>query len=211
MKDFRRAVLIAAIACEVKVKEVLRQAASEDQRSLLDFALDNPREVTVTAADGLFDKLMLATAGRSLRQDDRQLFRHIQELYTVRNRVAHSGRLPDKPEAGRVVRAAGGASSGSRLCNSPLAPTRGEVRAKRAVFDAWPQTRSSPRCLRPSRFSTCSEEASVALISPQGHVIPIGKANEPARGFTWRIWARSTSFYLKSKSRRHGPSEIESA
>ena len=92
---------MAAIACEVKVKEVLRRSAGKEQRSLLDFALDNPREVTVTAATGLFDKLMLATAGRSLRHDDRQLFKHIQELYTVRNRIAHSGRLPDEPEASR--------------------------------------------------------------------------------------------------------------
>jgi hypothetical protein len=106
VRDFRRAVLMAAIAWEVKVKDVLRHVASEEQQSLLDFALENPREVTVTAADGLFDKLMHATSGRSLRQDDRQLFKHIQELYTVRNRIAHSGRLPDELEAGRVVRSA---------------------------------------------------------------------------------------------------------
>jgi hypothetical protein len=61
--DLRRAVLMAAIACEVKAKAALREQATEAQRSLLDFALDSPREITVTAADGLFDKLMLATTG----------------------------------------------------------------------------------------------------------------------------------------------------
>ena len=50
---------MAAIACEVKVKMTLRERADPAQRPLLDFALDNPREVTVTAAYGLFDKLML--------------------------------------------------------------------------------------------------------------------------------------------------------
>ena len=29
--------------------------------------------------------------------------------------------------------------------------------------------------------------------------ITIGKPGEPVRGFTWRIWSRSTSFYLKSR------------
>lgn len=106
VKDFRRAVLMAAIACEVKVKGVLRVLATEETRPLLDYALDNPREVTVTAATGLFDKLMLATTQRSLRLDDRPLFKEIDEMYKVRNRIAHSGLMPDEAEAGRVVRAA---------------------------------------------------------------------------------------------------------
>jgi hypothetical protein len=106
VRDFRRAVLMAAIACEVKVKEILRERATKAQRSLVDFALENPREITLTAADGLFNKLIFATLGRSLRQDDRQLFRDIEALYTARNRIAHRGLMPDEAEAGRVVRAA---------------------------------------------------------------------------------------------------------
>ena len=106
VRDFRRAVLMAAIACEVKVKAILRDLATAAQRPLVDFALENPREITITAAGGLFDKLMLATLGRSLRQDDRQLFRDIEALYTVRNRIAHGGLMPDEAETGRVVRAA---------------------------------------------------------------------------------------------------------
>jgi hypothetical protein len=30
--------------------------------------------------------------------------------------------------------------------------------------------------------------------------ITVGRAGEAVRGFTWRIWARSTSFYLKSRA-----------
>jgi hypothetical protein len=104
--DFRRAVLMAAIACEVKAKEVLRALATEEQQPLLDFALGNPREITVTAAGGLFDKLMDATAHRSLRREDRDLFKQIEELYTVRNGIAHSGRMPDQAQTNRAVRAA---------------------------------------------------------------------------------------------------------
>jgi hypothetical protein len=106
VRDLRRAILMAAIACEVKVKAILRSRATEAQRSLVDFALNNPHEVTVTAADGLFDKLMLAMLGRSLRQEDRQLFLDIKSLYAARNRIAHGGSMPDEAEAGRVVRAA---------------------------------------------------------------------------------------------------------
>lgn len=30
--------------------------------------------------------------------------------------------------------------------------------------------------------------------------VTIGKTGEPVRGYTWRIWARGTSFYLKSRA-----------
>jgi hypothetical protein len=106
VRDYRRAVLMAAIACEVKVKAILRDRALAEQKPLVDFALDNPREVTVTAASGLYDKLMLATLGRSLRRDDRQLFRDIEHLYTVRNNIAHRGAVPSEADAGRAVRGA---------------------------------------------------------------------------------------------------------
>jgi hypothetical protein len=106
VRDLRRAVLMAAIACEVKLKETLRRCATDAQQSLVDFALDNPHEVTVTAADGLFDKLMLATLGRSLRKEDTPLFKDIQRLYKVRNAITHRGTMPDEADVGCVVRAA---------------------------------------------------------------------------------------------------------
>ena len=93
---------MAAIACEVKVKATLRDRASEAQRPLLDFALDHPHEITVSAAGGLFNSLMLATLGRSLSRDDNRLFRDIERLYTVRNAIAHHGRMPDEADVGRV-------------------------------------------------------------------------------------------------------------
>jgi hypothetical protein len=122
--DFRRAVLMAAIACEVKVKTTLRERVAPAQRSLLDFALDNPREVAVTAAYGLFDKLMLATLGKSLRVDNRSLFRDIEHLYKVRNQIAHHGAVPTESDTRRAVR-------GARQCFTWLdslreSPTRQE-------------------------------------------------------------------------------------
>lgn len=101
-----RAVLMAAIAAEVKVKMDLVARAQTDQRELVDFALENQREVTVTAVNGLFDKLMKAAQGRSLREDDPKLFKRLGELFRLRNRIAHRGEAPDLAAAQDGVRAA---------------------------------------------------------------------------------------------------------
>ncbi|HEX6699985.1 MAG TPA: hypothetical protein VF101_04570 [Gaiellaceae bacterium] len=94
-----RAVLAAAIACEVKVKRNLRERVHPDRADLLDFILENPREITVTAADTLFDKVMKITQGRSLRDSDRSLFREIKRLFEIRNAVAHRGEVPSITDA----------------------------------------------------------------------------------------------------------------
>jgi hypothetical protein len=104
--DPLRAVLMAAIACEVKVKAVLRQGIDPAREPLLDFILDNPREITLTAVDGLFNKLMLTAHGRSLRTDDKDLFKKVIRLFEVRNALAHRGERPDAEEFRDLVRAA---------------------------------------------------------------------------------------------------------
>lgn len=101
-----RAVLMAAIAAEIKVKSALLERASDERRPLIDFILTNHREVTVTAVDGLYDKLMKVAQGRSLRDDDRAAFKALQQLFTLRNAVAHSGARPDATTAAAAVRAA---------------------------------------------------------------------------------------------------------
>jgi hypothetical protein len=68
--------------------------------------LENHREVTVTAVDGLFDKLMKTTQGRSLRDDDRPLFNRVKELFELRNRIAHRGAGASRDEARAAVRSA---------------------------------------------------------------------------------------------------------
>jgi len=100
-----RAILMAAIACEVKVKANLRERVPEDQAHLIDFILDN-REMTVSAAVGLFDKLMKTTQGRSLRESDLELFKDIARLFETRNAVAHHGKVPSIEEGRVLVEAA---------------------------------------------------------------------------------------------------------
>lgn len=104
-QDWQRAVLAAAIATEVRVKQALRAAANDDLRPLVDFALDNPRDVSV-AAPNLFDKAMHAVCGRSLRDEDRRLFKEVDLLFRVRNGVAHHAHRPEAGEGQRAVKAA---------------------------------------------------------------------------------------------------------
>ncbi len=88
--NLRQATLSAAIACEIKVKQVLFAIASLSQQSILNLLLENPRDWSVGAA-ALFDKAIKAISGRSLREDDTMLYRDVVLLYENRNKIAHRG------------------------------------------------------------------------------------------------------------------------
>lgn len=103
--DVSRAVLLVAIACEVKVKQVLRDKSSPSILPLVDVLLENPRDWSLAAA-ALFDKAMLAALGRSLKNEDRELFNHIEKLFQLRNKIAHRGQNPGIPESNDAVAAA---------------------------------------------------------------------------------------------------------
>jgi len=88
--DYRQAVLIAAIACEVKIKSTLTSLATDDQLALVELVLNSPRDVSVAAA-ALHDKALKAVCGRSLREDDKDLHRAVERLFQDRNKIAHRG------------------------------------------------------------------------------------------------------------------------
>jgi hypothetical protein len=100
--DWQRAVLIAAIACEVKVKDTLRRKVLPDRLPFVDLILENPRDWSI-AAVALFDKAMNAALGRSLRAERQEVYKDITKLFEVRNRIAHRGEKPDDEDARRVV------------------------------------------------------------------------------------------------------------
>jgi hypothetical protein len=58
---------------------------------VLDWALDNPRDVFEQAA-GLFDKTAKAVTGRSLREENGAIYKGVVALFEDRNRVAHRGK-----------------------------------------------------------------------------------------------------------------------
>lgn len=88
--NLRYAVLLAAIACEIKVKDAITALASPEQQSLVNLLLESPRDWTMTAVS-LFGKGLKAICGKSLRDEDRSLYNEIDLLFQDRNRIAHRG------------------------------------------------------------------------------------------------------------------------
>jgi hypothetical protein len=103
--DAQRAVLMAAIACEVKVQRRLLELAKPDALPLLDLMLDNPRAFPHAALE-LFNKVPAAVGVHTLRDEDIELFKSVARLYEVRNAVAHRGETPDAEEVANLVIAA---------------------------------------------------------------------------------------------------------
>lgn len=82
--------MLAAVACETKIKSVLAELAAPDQEALVDLVLENPRDVSVAAAS-LFDKGLAAVTGTSLRLENKDLFKAVEKLFQDRNKFAHRG------------------------------------------------------------------------------------------------------------------------
>lgn len=101
--DHQRAVLLAAIASEIAVKERLRELASADMADLVDIILSNPREVTQSPPQ-LLHTTCKAVTGISLHDDDKPLFNDVEKrVFRVRNAIAHRGMLPTEAEGRKAV------------------------------------------------------------------------------------------------------------
>jgi hypothetical protein len=101
----QQAILVAAVAVEVKTKATLRRVTPADKADLIDLILDNPRDVSVAAVN-LLHKTMDASIGRSLQRDDAGLFKAAERLFKVRNGIAHRGEEPAVQEARELLDAA---------------------------------------------------------------------------------------------------------
>jgi len=104
-RQYREATIMAAVAAEVRIKEVLDLVCPDASRSILDFALNNPRDVSVQAA-ALYDKAAEAVTGRSLRKENRQLYKSLSGLFEHRNAVAHRAFAVEKSQVAADVAAA---------------------------------------------------------------------------------------------------------
>jgi hypothetical protein len=96
------AVLLSAVACETKVKQILLENAADAVSPLLNVVLRRPRILQEPATD-LFDHIFKVVFGRSLREYDPDLWKEIVRLFEVRNAVAHRGDEPTIDEARRLV------------------------------------------------------------------------------------------------------------
>jgi len=104
--DAQTAVFLAALACETKVKAILRLKAPAGQQPLLELIIGDRRDVT-TSAPNLFDGLCKAVTGRSLREDGPDaLWQALVQLIRARNDIAHRGAEPGREDAGRYLETA---------------------------------------------------------------------------------------------------------
>ena len=85
--EVQRAVVLAAVAVELKVKAVLRaRAVGESAKQFVEIIIENPFDVSVAVKD-LFHKTMKATIGRSLSDESPELFKAIGNLiYALQSR-----------------------------------------------------------------------------------------------------------------------------
>lgn len=93
--DFDRAVLLAAIACEVHTQEFLRQHVPAARKELLEVTLKRTSTLGV-----LLHAVFQAALNVSLMESDRYLYNRIKALTTQRNNIVHEGRSKPKPELG---------------------------------------------------------------------------------------------------------------
>ncbi|WP_260859996.1 helix-turn-helix domain-containing protein [Streptomyces cupreus] len=92
------ATLLAAVAAETYAKETLRSARAPGScpslRSLQD---------THGSAVALYGPIAHTVIGRSLENDDPDLWSNLVSLFTARNRMAHKLKTPAHPDAARLV------------------------------------------------------------------------------------------------------------
>lgn len=99
--DTKRAVLLAAIALEVKTSETLLAKADQTARPVVDLLLS--REVSVNF---LLTKVSKTVLGEALKEFDGRLAKATAELYKLRNDIAHRGITPAPDQAREAVKAA---------------------------------------------------------------------------------------------------------
>jgi hypothetical protein len=100
-RDYARGVLLAAIACEVRAKDVLLSHAPQGTEELLRLTLRRARSWE------LFDTLPKLLAKRSLKDEHVETHRRILRLFDLRNDIAHWARFPpDEAEVALCLEAA---------------------------------------------------------------------------------------------------------
>jgi hypothetical protein len=100
-----RAILIAAIALETRVKKVLRECAPVDRRELVEALIGNPRDYSMALVE-LFHTVMHGAVGRSLNEESPDTFKQVRKLVEARNGIVHRGETKTAEEARGFVDAA---------------------------------------------------------------------------------------------------------
>ncbi|MEZ4699246.1 MAG: hypothetical protein R2834_02860 [Rhodothermales bacterium] len=100
--NYRRAVLELAICVEVMVKRKYFEKASP-AGAAFDY-LEDKSQIRVRVLD-LIDKIASEAFNRSFKNEHKNEYNHIDELFRCRNKIAHRGELKFRNEAGQTVEA----------------------------------------------------------------------------------------------------------
>lgn len=95
--DQDRAILVAATACEVKVKQFIQDRVHADGRAMANMILSRRSNLPE-----LLDEVLLATLGVSLKKENGELFKTVASLAAQRNAIIHGGRRNPKAEQARM-------------------------------------------------------------------------------------------------------------
>lgn len=95
--DQDRAILVAATACEVKVKQFILERVEAKGRAMAQMILDRRSNLPQ-----LLDEVLHATLGMSLRRANAELFKNIVALAAQRNAIIHGGRRNPKADQPRM-------------------------------------------------------------------------------------------------------------
>jgi hypothetical protein len=99
-RDTGRAVLLAGMAAELKIKRTLTEKIRPELRPLLDVILENPRDMSI-ATGQLLDKPMKAALGISLREEKANLPDEYETLFRTSMRSSFPGETPSRTAGSR--------------------------------------------------------------------------------------------------------------
>lgn len=86
--DPRLGLVLAAFACESKIKNFLLSNCESKQKSLVELLINSPRDFS-TSVSALFDKVLESIIGISLREENRDLYKRLTKVFEDRNQFAH--------------------------------------------------------------------------------------------------------------------------
>lgn len=104
-ETLRHAVLLAAMASELRIKATLREVAKPDQAGLVELLFESPRDFSM-AISGLLNKPFKLITGACLKDDSPGLWKRVERLFTTRNKIVHAGRIFSIAELQDAIKAA---------------------------------------------------------------------------------------------------------
>jgi hypothetical protein len=91
--DLNRAILYAAIACEIFIKEYTEKSAKEKGISQIFWEyLKDPN--TETKVRAYYDQVLHLVKGHSMKRENKEIYNRLDRIFQARNKIMHEGKIP---------------------------------------------------------------------------------------------------------------------